>query len=134
MCFSRPPVCEVCPNYEVVVFQPCTVTPPHLGSCCLLLNFKTIPPAPTFSSAVLWIVFFSIFPTASPSVSVQCQSPLVFHPLPTSSPRTKRRPPGLFPHPPPESLPQSSLHPAPRACELFSLEKRYLLQDFYSIT
>ena len=30
--FTWPPVRAVCPNYEVVVFQPLTVTPPHLGS------------------------------------------------------------------------------------------------------
>ena len=29
---NRPPVREMCLNYEVVEFQPCTVTPPHLGS------------------------------------------------------------------------------------------------------
>ena len=36
----RPPVCEVCPNYEVVVFKPRTLTPPHLGSCHLCLTIS----------------------------------------------------------------------------------------------
>ena len=29
---SWPPVCEMCPNYEVMMFQPQTGTPPDLGS------------------------------------------------------------------------------------------------------
>ena len=30
--YTCPPVRGVCPNYEVVMFQPQTVTPPYLGS------------------------------------------------------------------------------------------------------
>ena len=35
----RPPVSEVCPDYEVVVFQPRTVISPHLGSRRLTVHF-----------------------------------------------------------------------------------------------
>ena len=34
--FTWPPVHEVCPNYEVVMFQSQTATPPYLGS---VVNF-----------------------------------------------------------------------------------------------
>ena len=30
--YNRTPVRDLCLNYEVVVFQPQTVNPPHLGS------------------------------------------------------------------------------------------------------
>ena len=33
-----PPVRGVCPNYEVLDFQPWTVTPPKLRILCLLLH------------------------------------------------------------------------------------------------
>ena len=36
----RPLVREVCPNYDVVVFQPRTLTTPHLGSRRLKLNIN----------------------------------------------------------------------------------------------
>ena len=39
LCF-RSPVREVFLKYEVLVFQPCTVTPPHLGYLCLTLHFN----------------------------------------------------------------------------------------------
>ena len=43
--YLRPPVCDVSPNYEVVVFQPRTLSPPHLGSCRLTLHFNlSLPP------------------------------------------------------------------------------------------
>ena len=43
---NRPPVSEVCPNYEVVMFQPLTVTPPHLVSIAIVTYFISSPPAP----------------------------------------------------------------------------------------
>ena len=114
-----PPLGEVCPNYEVVEFQPRTVTPPHIGS----VDFRYIliqPFRPPVSSPVFWIVCFPLFPTASPYVAIHPQRPLFFHRLPTSSPGVKCHPPGSrlhpYPHPPPTSLRHSSLRPAPHAC------------------
>ena len=47
-CWS--PVRVVCPNYEVVEFQPRKVTPPEPRRCCLLLRIYTCtaPLLPTF--------------------------------------------------------------------------------------
>ena len=46
VCF-RPPARGVCPKYEVVEFQPRTVTPPEPMLCCLLLRtFLLDPPRP----------------------------------------------------------------------------------------
>ena len=45
MLYFQPPVCDVFPNYEVVLFQPQTLNPPHLGSCRLTLHFNlALPP------------------------------------------------------------------------------------------
>ena len=111
----------VCPNYDVVVFQPLTVTPPHLDSVAYCYTFKL--GLPSHLSLPFYGSFFLLLLTASPSVSVYCLSLLSFHPLPTSSPGAKRHPPGRFPHPPPStchppptSLCRSSLRPAPCAC------------------
>ena len=40
-----PPVREVCPNYDAVMFQPRTVTPPQLGSVAIVtpLNWPYLP-------------------------------------------------------------------------------------------
>ena len=46
MCVYQPPVRDVCPNYEVVGFQPHTVTPPELRLFCLLLRIYYFPTAP----------------------------------------------------------------------------------------
>ena len=46
MCY-RPPVHEVCPNYEVVEFQPWKVTPPEPRIYCLLLRIYTCPALPS---------------------------------------------------------------------------------------
>ena len=59
----RPPVRTVCPNHEVVVFQPRTVTATSLGSGAMLNNFilaPTAPPVSTVSGSVL--IPFSILP------------------------------------------------------------------------
>ena len=48
------------------------------------------------------------------------------HPLPTSSPGAKRRPPGRCPHPPPASLRCSSLLPDPHACVCRRLPCRFV--------
>ena len=42
---NQPPVCEMCPNYEVVVLKPWTVTPTHLCYVAYHYTFKlAIPP------------------------------------------------------------------------------------------
>ena len=46
MCY-RPPVRGVCPNYEVVEFQPWKVTHPQPRICCLLLHIYTFPAPPS---------------------------------------------------------------------------------------
>ena len=74
---NRPPICEVCMNCEVVVFQPWTVTPPHLGSVAYPYTFKLgLPPhlLLPFSGSF----FFLLLPTASQSVDVHIQIPLFF--------------------------------------------------------
>ena len=48
-----PPVREVCPNYELVVFQPQTMTPPHLGSVVIITKFASRPPIPPGSTVFL---------------------------------------------------------------------------------
>ena len=42
--FYRSPVCAVCPNHEVVVFQPQTVTAPDLGSVANITTVISLPP------------------------------------------------------------------------------------------
>ena len=71
-----PPVREVCTNYEVVVFQPRTLNPPHLGYLCLTLQFNIALPPHLF--LLLFLDHsFSLVTTASPSVAVHCRIPLV---------------------------------------------------------
>ena len=66
---NRLPVQQVCTNYEVVVFQPRTVTPPYLGSFAYCYTFKLgLPPhlfLPFYGE-----LFSLLFPTASASVVV----------------------------------------------------------------
>ena len=112
MWFNRPPVREMYPNYEVVVFQPWTVTPPHLGYVAYCYNFKLGPPQHLFLLPFSGLFSSLLCRTASPSIDFHLWSPLIFHPLPTSSPGAKRRPPGRHLHPQPASLCCSSLIPA----------------------
>ena len=56
------PVCEVCPNYEVVVFQPWTVNPPQLGTVSIVADFIYRLPAPPDSTVILE----SFFPSSIP--------------------------------------------------------------------
>ena len=48
---------EVCLNYEVVVFQPQTGTPPHLGYVVINTNFKSSPPVAPASTIFLYHYF-----------------------------------------------------------------------------
>ena len=74
----------------------------------------------TFSFPVVWIILSPLF--YIPPLPIRSRSslkPSQFHPLPTSSPGAKRRPPGRHPHPPTTSHHRSSLCPAPHACVSF---------------
>ena len=48
--FSWPSVCEVCTNYEVMMFQPLTRTPPDLGYFSDIYIYILLIPAPPFSA------------------------------------------------------------------------------------
>ena len=115
MLCNFPQVCEVFLNYEVVVFQPQKVTPPHLGSVANLTNFISIPPAPPYSIIPLdYSCPSSILPPPTRSSSSSKPS-LCLYPLFTSYPCAKRRPLGRRPHPPHVSLRRFYMHPAPHA-------------------
>ena len=103
---------EVYPNYEVVVFQPWIATPPHIGSVADCYTFKLGPPHHLFLLPLSELFFSLLCPTASQSISIRLRSPLIFHPLPTSSPDAKSCPPGRSLHPPPANLRCLSLLPA----------------------
>ena len=60
---NRPPVCEVCFNYEVVVFQPRKVTPLHLGSIAIVYRFSGL-------------LFSFLHPTVPQSEAVRLCSPI----------------------------------------------------------
>ena len=112
--YFQPPDRVVCPNHEVVMFQPRTGTAPDLGSIDNF-TFYNSPPAPPVSTNFLDIFLpppLSCRPTIS---SVFGHHPYILHLLPTSYPGAKRRPPGRRPYPPPASLHRSSLCPAPRS-------------------
>ena len=105
----------VCPNNKSVVFQPQTGTAPDLGFVANY-TFYYNPPAPPFSTGFLGLFIFPLYPTVPPIISICCRSLSLLQPLPTSSPSTKRRPPGRCLHPPATSLRCSSLRPAPHVC------------------
>ena len=46
--FSWPPVRDMCPNYEVVMFEPWKGTPPYLGSVNNFYVAMLLSPAPPF--------------------------------------------------------------------------------------
>ena len=96
-----PQGCEMSLNDEVVVFQPQTVTPPHLGSVAIITIKLSLPPH-------LFLPFFWIFLLSPPyylpppSISVHRRSPLLFAPalhlilwseaLPTTTAPSTRQP------------------------------------------
>ena len=112
MC-TWPPVRELCPNNEVVVFQPWTVTPPHLGSAAIVALKLSLPPH-------LFLPFFWIFilppPSYSPppAVPVHSQSPLYFAHATHIFSHHEASPTLTFPAP--ASLLHSSLLPSLCAC------------------
>ena len=120
-----PPVLEVCQNYEVEVFQPRTLTPSHLGSCCLWLTLLIYPLYPTFFFYHFLIFISPLFSTAPPICSRSPSDPYCLNPLPTSSTNATRHPHGHRPYLPPSSLRHSFLRPAPCACVYRCLPWRF---------
>ena len=115
-CCYSPPCREVCMDYEVALFQLKTLTTPYLGSAANRYTFKLGLLPDLFILPFLDLPSPPLFPTASPSMAVHCQSLIVFNFLPTSSPGAKRRPPGHFTPPLPVSLCRSSLRLVMHAC------------------
>ena len=70
--YLLPPVCGVCPNYEVVVFQPQTLIPPHIGYRCLTLHFNLAVPPHLF----LLLFMYHSFPPLSYRLSIRILSSL----------------------------------------------------------
>ena len=83
--YFRPPVCEVCPNYEVVLLQPWIVIPLHISSSHLTLYFNISLPSHLFLLLPLDHSFPPLFyrlpirSCSSPKPSRFTRSP---HPLP----------------------------------------------------
>ena len=106
----RPPVREVCPNYEGVVYQPHTLTTTHIGSRRLTLNSN-----------------LSLLPNLFPLYFLDCSFPPLLHCLPIR--RHSYPKPSRFTHSPPLLQVQSSAYlgvsltrhlsaPAARPCTL----------------
>ena len=70
-----PPVHEVCPNYDVVMFQPRTETPPHLGSVASVTNLIQ-PSCPTCFYHFSGSSFSLLYPISHLSAAVHRRSPL----------------------------------------------------------
>ena len=112
---NRLSVREACMNYDVVVFQPRTLTPLYLGSISYHYTFKIgLPPHLFLPFSVSF--FYLLLITSSPYLAIHHQSPLFFHLLPTSSLGAERCLPERFLHPQTTSLCHLSLHPAPHVC------------------
>ena len=112
---NRPPVRAVCTDYEVVVFQPWAVTPPHLYSVAIVTNLSC-PPATPYSTILLDPSFPSyIIPPPHQHLFIAVSLSL-FATSPTPSPGTERRPPVCCLHLLPASLRRLSLRPDPRTC------------------
>ena len=98
LCF-RPPFRAVCANHEVLVFQPRKRNALDLGC---ISNYKSYSnsPAPTVSTYFLDILISPPISHRHYIRSVIHHIPsLTFHPLPTSTPGAKRRPPRPRLHP-----------------------------------
>ena len=108
-----PSVCVMCPNHDVVVFQPWTGTAPYLGSVANY-TFYSNPPSPSVST-----IFSGYFDCSHlsyrPTIRrVPPHTPYLNHSLLPSSTITNQLPPGHRPHPPTTSLCRSSICSAPR--------------------
>ena len=106
---------EVCPNHDVVVFQPRTLTTTHLGSRRLSLQYNLSLLSHLFSYTVSGSSFLPIsyhFPIRSRSLSNTSS----FTCSPTPVPARSAAYQCVAPHLPPTSLRRLSLRPALRAC------------------
>ena len=65
VCVNRPSVWAVCPNHEVVVFQPRTVTATYSGSVYIVLKNYSNSSRPAYINR-FWIFLFPPPPTAPP--------------------------------------------------------------------
>ena len=113
--YFHPLLCEVCPNHEVVVFLPQTLTTPHLGSCRLSLQYNLSLPHNLFPYTVSGSLF-TLISYRLPICIRYSSKPSYFtrYPLPLLVLSAVYL--GVAPHPPSASLCRSSLRPAPRAC------------------
>ena len=104
VCF-RPPVRVVCPNHEMVGFQPWTRTAPDLGSVTNAYTYY-IPPAPPVPT-VFWIFVSSssytyiLSPPPPYFTHQRCLSLYLYLLIPSHLSRSRSdRPRGRHPHPP----------------------------------
>ena len=74
LCF-RPADRVMCPNHEVVVFQPWTWTDPYVGSVANY-TFYSYPPAPPDSTNFLYLFIVPLCPIFLPSFVFLLISPL----------------------------------------------------------
>ena len=98
---TLPPVREVCPNHELVMFQPWTENSLYVGSFDILTLFIVSPSPP--DSTIFWIFVFlpQAYSCLPPSVTIQRRSTLYLSPAsPPELARARRvHPPGCCPHP-----------------------------------
>ena len=110
---TLPPVREVCPNHELVMFQPWTENSLYVGSFDILTLFIVSPSPP--DSTIFWIFVFlpQAYSCLPPSVTIQRRSTLYLSPA--SPPRTRpgAESPSTWVLPPPASLHRSSLFLTP---------------------
>ena len=71
----QPQVFTVCPNHEMVMFQPRTVTTLYLGSVANY-TFYSNPFTPPVSTGFLYLFISPLYPTTPPSVGFVVISPL----------------------------------------------------------
>ena len=86
--YFRTSVCAVCPNHEVVVFQPWTGTAPDLG---FIANYTFLfyPSHPTCINFFLGLFISLLYPTSTPSLAFVIAVPLFFTPSPPPLPAQK---------------------------------------------
>ena len=113
--FLLPPVCAVCLNNYIVVFQHHTGTALDLGFV-RQLHLLWYPYCPTCINHFLYLLISPLYPTFPPIIMMCCRIPSIFHPPPTSSPSAKIRPPGCHFHLSPTILHGLNLRPEPCAC------------------
>ena len=73
--YFRPPVCAVCPYYDVLVLKTHTGTHMELGSVAYY-TFYSSPPASSILTVFLDLFIYLLYPTSPPSVAFTIVSPL----------------------------------------------------------